>query len=50
VHRQDLSEIVKIKEAAEADLLERPDVTAVDVGYLSTSAARKPLKLRSVSM
>jgi hypothetical protein len=30
---QDLSEIVKIKEAAEADLLKRPGVTAVDVGY-----------------
>ena len=30
---QDLSAIVKIKEAAEADLLERPGLTAVDVGY-----------------
>ncbi len=30
---QDLSKIVQIKEAAEADLLKRPGVTAVDVGY-----------------
>ena len=30
---QDLSEIVQIKEAAEADLLSRPGVTGVDVGY-----------------
>ncbi len=30
---QDLSKIVQIKEAAEADLLKRPGVTGVDVGY-----------------
>ena len=29
----DVNQIVKIKEAAEADLLKRPGVTAVDVGY-----------------
>jgi hypothetical protein len=30
---QDVSKIVQVKEAAEADLLKRPGVTAVDVGY-----------------
>jgi hypothetical protein len=30
---QDLSKIVQVKEAAEANLLKNPGVTGVDVGY-----------------
>lgn len=31
--QQDVDKIIQIKEAAEADLLNRPGVTGIDVGY-----------------